>query len=84
MVNFFQSIHKHASSSYCETYFGERKHRLASKYGCPIRADKFVRIEINDHEGSAKLFASKLIESLDQTKTNTSQTEVFLEWDNHE
>lgn len=36
---------------------------------------KFIRIELSDHEASANLFASKLIESLHQTKTITSQIE---------
>lgn len=67
------NMHRH-----CETHFGERKHRLASKYGCPIRADKFVRIEISDHEGSAKLFASKLMESSDIMCTENWRNKVKI------
>lgn len=65
MVPFFKSNYKHAPSAFCESHFCDRKTRMLSKYGRPIRADRFVKIELEDQKGSVKLFNSKLIRSQD-------------------
>lgn len=62
MIPLFCSKYPHASSACVESHFCNRKNRMLSKYGRPIRADWYVKIEIADQDGCAKLMNSKLVE----------------------
>lgn len=73
MVQFFSSKYKHASSAYVESHFCDRKQRMLKKFGRPIRVDRYVKIEIADQDGCAKLFNSKLREV---PSSNTEHCEI--------
>lgn len=80
---------EHATTSYVESYFNDKKHRVLADYKNPIRVDKFLKIEHKDLQGGSALlnsnllndFQKKRIKQDDAEASSTIQTDVCLNED---
>lgn len=65
----------HASTSYSEGYFNDKKKRVMAKFNGRPRVDLFLKLEYNDYLGAAAIFQNNLV--LDRAEENLDSRPNF-------